>query len=106
MIIKQGVVIAGLQPVMQQALDWAEECYEEFKYPLVITSAIRDEAYNASIGGNINSKHISGLAVDLRIYPNIDHNYRIHAKIKKGLDDLGFQTILESNHIHIEYDPK
>jgi uncharacterized protein YcbK (DUF882 family) len=106
MIIKQGVQIAGLQPVMQKALDWAEECYEEKGHALIITSALRDTATNNLVGGAPYSKHLFGLAFDCRIWNIGVDTHRIYGKIKKGLDDLGFITILESNHIHIEYDPK
>jgi uncharacterized protein YcbK (DUF882 family) len=106
MYIKPGVVICGLQPVMQQALDWAEECYEEKGHALIITSAFRDAATNALVGGNPDSLHLRGYAFDCRIWNIGVDTHRIYGKIKKGLEDLGFQTILESNHIHIEYDPK
>ena len=101
MIIKQGVKIAGLHPKMQIALDWAQEVYEESLTPLVVTSAIDGEHME-------NSLHYVGKAVDIRTYnlPRLQSVFRAHAKIKKGLEDLGFDVILEKTHIHIEYDPK
>lgn len=106
MIIKQGVSIAGLQKNMQIALNWCEEVYEQQKLPLVITSAFRDEAENRLIGGHPMSKHLFGHAFDCRIPPDESKKYIIFNKLILGLEDLGFQVILEPTHIHIEYDPK
>jgi hypothetical protein len=120
MIIKQGVNITQLHPKMQMALDWAEECYEEKGHSLIITSANRDLALNAQVGGKINSLHVPSIdpdgdefeqslyvrAVDCRMWNIGVDTHRIYGKIKKGLDDHGFDVILEGNHLHIEYDPK
>jgi uncharacterized protein YcbK (DUF882 family) len=110
MIIKPGVVICGLQPIMQQALDWAEECYDEYGHSLIITSAYRDPDTNRLVGGHPRSKHMDGLAFDCRMWNVGVNRHRIYGKIRKGLEDLGFDVILSSNghteYIHIEYDPK
>jgi hypothetical protein len=100
MIIKPGVRIAGLSINMQLALDWAEEVYEKYGHSLIIT-----EGYAFS-GHMKNSKHYTGEAVDIRIWNLGADTHRIYGQIKKGLDDYGYDTILESDHIHIEYDPK
>jgi uncharacterized protein YcbK (DUF882 family) len=105
-IIKPGVNITGLHPKMQMALDWAEECYEEKGHALIITSAYRDVNTNRMVGGSPFSKHLDGKAVDCRIWNIGVDTHRIYGKIKRGLEDHGFDVILESNHIHIEYDPK
>jgi hypothetical protein len=100
MIIKPGVKIAGLTTNMQLALDYAEEVYEKFGHSLIIT-----EAY-AESGHIKNSKHYEGNAVDIRIWNLGSDVHRIFGQIKRGLDEYGFDIILESDHIHIEYDPK
>lgn len=100
MIIKPGVKIAGLSIDMQLALDWAEEVFENHQHTLIIT-----EAY-AETGHMKNSKHYSGNAVDIRIWNLGVDTHRVFGQIKRGLDDYGYDTILESDHIHIEYDPK
>ena len=100
MIIKPGVQITGLSINMQLALDWAEEVYEKYNHSLIIT-----EAY-ATSGHTKNSKHYTGEAVDIRIWNLGTDVHRIYGQIKSGLDEYGYDTILESDHIHIEYDPK
>lgn len=54
-----------------------------------------------------NSLHYSGAAADLRIY---DVPAQIVQKVielaKKVLSPLGFDVVLEKDHIHVEYDPK
>lgn len=100
MIIKPGVKIAGLSEKMQLALDYAEEVYENFNHTLIITEAL------AETGHIKNSKHYTGEAVDIRIWNLGVDVHRIFGQIKKGLESYGFQTILETDHIHIEYDPQ
>jgi hypothetical protein len=108
MIIKPGVNITGLHPKMQMALDWAEECFEEFGHTLIITSAYRDAATNRLVGGHPKSWHMAGRAIDCRMWNLGVNTHRIYGKIKKGLVDNGFDVIYneDKNILHIEYDPK
>ena len=99
MIIKEGVQIAGLQKEMQIALDYANEVYETFGHTLIITEAV------ANHGHVKNSKHYTGNAIDTRIWNVGADVHRIFGRLLRGLKDLGFDIILESDHIHIEYDP-
>ena len=89
---KKGVSIYGLQPEMLWAIDRCVDIWED----VTVTSAR---------GGkhSYGSKHYCGYAIDLRTrnLTNID-------SIMKALKSIlvGFDVILEVNHIHIEYDPK
>lgn len=105
MIIKPGVQIAGLKREMQIALDYAEEVYEKFGHSLIVTDAFDDQ--KRKIRGRVkDSKHYTGEAFDIRIWNVGADVHRIYGRLLKGLGDLGFDILLESDHIHIEYHPK
>ena len=50
-----------------ELLNVLQELRDEFEAPIKITSGNRCPLYNKSIGGAENSKHISGIAVDVQI---------------------------------------
>jgi uncharacterized protein YcbK (DUF882 family) len=105
MIIKPGVQIAGLRREMQMAIDYAEDVYEKFGHTLIMTDGYDDQ--KKIVRGRVkNSKHYSGEAFDIRIWNVGADLHRIFGRLKKGLEPLGFDILLENDHIHIEYDPK
>ena len=70
--------------------------------PLVVTSAYRSPAFNASIGGATNSQHTVGQAVDLK--PVAGTAQHLAAKlVNRGLpyDQLILYT--DSAHLHLSY---
>lgn len=99
MLLKTGVSLKNLQPQIVVAILIAYDVYSAADYSLVITSASDSTHCN-------NSLHSHGLAIDLRI-KNIPFA-TILAITKEIKQDLGneFDVVLESDHIHIEYDPK
>lgn len=53
------------------------------------------------------SLHNYGLAVDFRTRDLTQKEQKeIYALLLRKLDPLGFDTVLESDHFHVEYDPK
>jgi len=53
------------------------------------------------------SLHNAGLAFDCRIHHlSPEQAQRITEILRLNLDPLGFDTVLEGDHIHCEYDPK
>lgn len=107
MIIKKNVQIAGLNPVMQIAINACRNVIEErYNGTFMVTSAVRGPDYNKLIGGHPKSKHLTGEAIDISkrllqpgTIPNVVHTLR------KVLEKKGFQVINENTHIHIQYDP-
>ncbi len=97
--IKAGVRLHGLTPQILIGLAAAECAYSETGYDVVITSGV--EAKHKAL----KSKHYTGNAIDLRINHIMDP--LIHKRIVKRLQDAlpGFNVILESDHIHMEWDP-
>lgn len=99
MQLKPGVNLAGIQPQMTIALQVADEVYTAHGHVLTVTSA-NDSQHM------VGSLHYSGFAVDLRTkdlpaaeIPEIAQEIRSRLGAQ-------FDVILESDHIHVEYDPK
>lgn len=67
-------------------------------YTMTITSG-RDGVHSK------NSKHYTGDAIDIRTRDMSDVK-KVYAMLKENVDDKLFDVVLESDHIHIEYDPK
>lgn len=96
-MIKHGVDLRGLSPQMAIAYTIATKCYGQ--YDCVITSA------NDSKHGP-NSLHYKGQALDLRTrHMNGQGLQAVFHKLKEALGEQ-FDTVLEADHIHVEYDPK
>jgi len=89
---KQGV-LGDLQPVVRKALGKVASLIESNGHDTFITS-LRDGNHSSG------SLHYDGLAFDLKHY-----SVTTIANIKLALGS-DFDVIDESNHIHIEYDPK
>ena len=106
---KEGVKIEGLQPQMLVALDVATEEYDKFSRDCVVTGALKEKKNNPPKGNHGDfSHHYKGLAVDLRIRHLPDPNGNpgmIKRKLQHRLGEE-YQIILESTHIHVEFDPR
>jgi len=95
-LIKAGVEISRLKRPVRRILNKLVTLYGTYGYDLIITSTYEGTHSPSSL-------HYSDEAIDVDDPP--DHKEEITKKIK---DSLGkdFDVILESDHIHIEYDPK
>ncbi len=99
MRLKHSVKLKDLQPQILLAVMVADAIYRRHGKELVITSM------NDSRHGK-NSIHYEGNAVDLRTrYFDSQEKLEVYREIKKRLT-VDFDVVLESDHIHIEYDPK
>ena len=70
----------------------------ECSFELFITSGYRCETENRKVNGNINSRHLDGLAVDIRIY---NHNNIDEIKALAKKSNYFTRVYDEGNHIHI-----
>lgn len=97
---KQGVSLKNLNASIYVALFICNKIFEQHGYKMVVTSTKEGIHKHGSL-------HYQGLAVDLRTR-HLDDNVipLITEEIEKNLKiiDVRFQTILESTHIHIEFD--
>lgn len=97
MMLKTGVKLAGLQPQIVLALMAAQKIWDEMNDPLTVTS-VNDS------GHSHQSLHYAGAAVDVRIRGVSDPHLKA-AQLRDALTP-DFDVVLESDHIHIEYQPR
>ena len=101
MKVKQGVVREGLRPEMLFALGFIEAVYR--------LHGPREPTLTSGLDGthSPNSLHYSGRAVDIRTRTLSRQTAQEIVKVLRAtLDPLGFDTVLEENHVHCEFDPK
>lgn len=95
--IKEGVRLIGLQPAIVLAIMIAAGVYEREGLELVVTSLADGQHSRGSL-------HYVGAAVDFRIYPESNPE-DLRQRLAEALGG-DFDVVLESNHIHVEWQPK
>ena len=100
MMLKESVKLNGIKPELILSILIANEVYQLHEIEFVITS-VCDSKHSAT-----NSLHYSGNAFDIRIsnIPTKEMIDQIYLEIRKRLTK-DFQAILETDNIHIEYQP-
>jgi len=93
MRFKEGVSIKGLQPECLLGMILADSA---LRGDLVVTSCTEGVHM-------IGSKHGEGLAFDCRLLPGWLRGGS--EALKSVLHPLGFDVVLEKDHVHVEYDP-
>ena len=98
--IKKGVNLQGIKPEILLAAIAADSIFATYHLPCVITSALDGKHSEKSL-------HYKGLAIDLRTkhIPSAGTLDAIVEAIRRSLG-LQYDVVLESDHIHVEYDPK
>lgn len=97
--IKPCVEMVGIRPQITVALTIAGSVYDTYNCDCVVTSFTDGKHMEGS-------KHYDGDAVDLRIRNVPEELWReLTAKLRLALGP-NFDTVLEKDHIHVEYDPK
>jgi hypothetical protein len=96
MLIKAGVDISRLRPEIRKKLSFIEGTYNGHDNELIVTSTFEGR-HSAS------SLHYANLAIDFRL-PDNDRE-RVISKITSYLG-RSFDVCTETDHLHIEYDPK
>ena len=100
MRIKRGVDASEVKHQIWFAIGFTEAGCQLNDLGWVVVTSLRDGVHGP------NSLHPKGLAVDIRSrdmgakLPDVFRLLRIH------LEPLGFDCVLEIDHIHIEFDPK
>lgn len=103
--IKPGIRVYGIKPEILLGLMIVESVFASLHIPCVITSPANDSEKHSSP----KSLHYQGQALDIRLpsrfnsAPGLDQSVVDSVKNALGGD---YDVILESNHIHVEYDPK
>jgi len=99
MQIKPGVIIQGVRPELLVAIQVADVVYTQAGHELLITSLLDGQHSR-------NSLHYTGCAVDIGVrgLDAAEINDIVLALKKRLTRD--FDVIVESTHIHIEYQPR
>ena len=97
MFLKKGVNIQGMSTELLYGLNVADAVYKELGYELTVTSVLDGRH-------SLTSLHYAGNAADLRIR-GVSDPQAIVDMLKARLG-VNFDVLLESNHIHIEYQPR
>ena len=99
MKLKHSVKLGDLKPQTVLAMQVAAEVYREVGAEFVITS-VNDSKHMT------NSLHYSGYAFDCRIWTlEEDMRQSVTNDISAALGE-DFDVVLESDHIHLEWDPQ
>lgn len=101
MTFKESATRQGVQPQIWVALGIAETIYRYNGLKMVVTSLTDSHADKPA------SLHNRGLAADIRTR-NVPHDLlrTVHGSLTSVLDPMGFDVVLEADHLHIEYDPR
>jgi len=113
--IKANASLDGIKRVMRHAMKHAEEIWLDLGHECVITSGTEFDGRYHDLDGvfdlshSAGSLHYSGYAIDLRTRYFKDKGKeaarRLSDKLSQYSNAFGrFQVILESNHIHVEWD--
>jgi zinc D-Ala-D-Ala carboxypeptidase len=84
------------------AMDALQRVRDRLGVPLIITSAYRDPAHNAKVGGAKRSKHMEGIAFDVRV-DNVAPDALIAAARVEGFRAFG--TYPRQGFVHLDTRP-
>ena len=97
--IKAGVKLDKLEPQMALALPAVAAVYDKYGYDTIITSGNDGKHSNTSL-------HYVGHALDFRTrHVKPDDLSPLVSELQKNLGD-NYDVVLESTHIHAEFDPR
>jgi hypothetical protein len=99
-IFKAGVITEGVRPPTWYAIGVFEGLFYKWGERLVVTSL------TDGVHPDLKHIHKNGFAADLRIRGiSSDTIAHIVGEAKAILFPLGYDTVLEKDHIHVEWDP-
>lgn len=100
MILKDGVNLYGLHPMMQVANAIAAVIWDQHGQELVVTSGLDSSHSRASL-------HYKGRACDYRThYFKSPEESRLVAKKLSVALGHNYDVVFEGDHIHCEFDPE
>lgn len=88
--------------VDDNALDRLQALREYLGKPLILTSAYRSAAHNKRVGGAKGSKHMEGIAFDVRMDNHDPHEFEAAAR---AMGFTGFGYYPKSGFLHIDTGP-
>lgn len=90
----------GLNNISEELLEKLDNAREDAGIPFVINSACRCEKHNKREGGAISSKHLTGMAVDIKTTTSIDRYKIVKSLIKNGFVGIG----IANTFVHADID--
>lgn len=96
MLLKTGVNISRLLPPIRKKLNLISSIVLEVSQQEIVITSTYEGTHSPS------SLHYANLAIDIRLAKNY---VKVAEELRAALGK-GYVIIVESNHIHIEYDPK
>jgi hypothetical protein len=88
--------------VDDQALNKLQQLRDYLGKPLIITSAYRSPAHNKKVGGAKKSKHMEGIAFDVRMENHDPHEFEVAAR---AVGFTGFGYYPKSGFMHVDTGP-
>ncbi len=100
LFLKAGVKVAGMRPEILLAAVAAERVFEKAGFECTITSCVDGQHM-------VGSLHSKGAAIDLRTR-HVPHAIELRQIVDRIKECLGaeYDVVVETDHLHIEYDPK
>lgn len=89
--------------INEDALDKLQALRDHLNKPIVLTSAYRSPAHNKAVGGAKKSKHMEGIAFDVRMDNHDPHEFEAAAR---AVGFTGFGYYPKSGFMHIDTGPK
>lgn len=77
-----------VQPSLK-LLEVLDTIREQYGHAITVTSGVRCPAYNAKVGGVVNSEHITGEGADLLVPNSLERFYMIQAALQAGITRIG-----------------
>jgi len=78
-------------------LDKLDDLRDEYGYPVHLNSSFRTKQYNKEIGGSTASKHMEGIAVDIRCTSSVRRARLVYAAL-----DLGLSVGVAKTFVHVD----
>lgn len=92
----------GRLMVNERAMDMLQALRDTLGKPLIITSAYRSPEHNRNVGGAKSSKHMEGIAFDVRMDNHDPHEFEA---VARRIGFTGFGYYPKSGFMHIDIGP-
>ena len=90
----------GLNNISEKLLEKLDNAREEAGIPFIINSACRCQKHNTREGGSTSSRHLTGMAVDIRANTSVNRYKIVQSLIKNGFVGIG----IAKTFIHADID--
>lgn len=80
---------------------WLEQVRQVYGKPMVVTSGARCEAHNRAVGGEQNSAHCEGMAVDIAIR-GAEAMQLVHAALISHVQGIGLKQHGADRFVHLD----